>query len=1292
MYELAVLKVEDPSSFWCEVTAIDGFQTYDDKEYKQMYEELDLLYSKSYRNVEELRPAALPVGEFCMVFCEELNSWCRATLESPTCSAEDGLVECFLLDHAMYCPVKKINVRLAVEECKQLPFRAKRFRLHQVQPVSLSIDFYGDKVEFGPSKRWDIAAIQYFRQLVNESTCVEAKICSVETNSLSVYLYITTKEGKVCVNDELVAKNFACFSSERNNGKTAKDAVPKSHPKKSLSPESSKSESLNAAQVLRPTFHIAEPSRSCRTGYPVQSKTELALSYSISRDEIVAYEKKCEEQPDFDKMNVVQEVSEEQQLVANEVFSGNAGGSKIADEIEFDEKQDSAKLLQILNPNPVNLSEEENEEKPLVKVPQHPIFVSKTVIPCSSLECAPLSPDLKKELSRSGYDGPSFTQSYCWPSIAQGLDTILISPDGMSPMNYIPPLLTFLHFASGVYKLLPTRNGPLAVLLCSGWTKAQTVFELLLKYSKFTRPLHPALLLIGLNKEESENLSIRKGCEVIVSTPHSLLRYLEWHGLLLLRQCHLVLDEVELLFAKSEQQVITILESFKRMVAAENRDGVPQQIVATGTYWHKDMDCLLQYTADPQVVITRMEQAAVCGNVQQVTQLCLDCDRAAVMLRSLDFTPENSQKILIFTDSDEEAELVHKVVKNNSVFSMLMNKSTVHSFGRVLEQWKKIFSRGTHVVLVVTDDYTPLLEITDATCVIHYSFPKNKSLFGLRLFSLLDYIRSRIEKAASAEQDSLRARSVLIMTEKHARYAVQILQYLRHTGAQIPPELLDVTQGILQADEQTKLSSEICRHVKAFGACGDKLTCFSRHHIDPRLDLPNEDVSASTAIQYITVIPTHIVDAARFFGRIVTKEDAYGHLAEELMEYYQHEGNKEPAEQVEMSGLYALQEGSLYHRVQVLSTRQDNAVISTSVKFVDEGRTDDVRGQRLLKLPSHIQSIPHQAAEFIVCRVKPIDNETEWDPKVTRIIRRNIKGKLHSAKVVLRLGNTYWLDPVVQVRRLPGISTVINELNVRHEILFTGLGTDNPEHIQKLKSLVEEAVAPTESESRWALLGVSGKCKQNFLHLLLTPKSHVPECRMNLRKYQKAPRAASRFLHRWRAWIAVSSWPSAHNSFVSIANAIDDQNSDLPRFRCSFHPEVKWFEKDDSVILTVKLREVTDPTCVFYADRVVFSCHAGGKYYVADLWLSHEILKEKSGYVVNNGQPVITLSKAATGPWSSLLRQKCPNVTFDFDHLEDPEDSSIFSYISKSPQNIYTIMNEDMESESSSEFSDSDSD
>jgi hypothetical protein len=41
-------------------------------------------------------------------------------------------------------------------------------------------------------------------------------------------------------------------------------------------------------------------------------------------------------------------------------------------------------------------------------------------------------------------------------------------------------------------------------------------------------------------------------------------------------------------------------------------------------------------------------------------------------------------------------------------------------------------------------------------------------------------------------------------------------------------------------------------------------------------------------------------------------------------------------------------------------------------------------------------------------------------------------------------------------------------------------------------------------------------------------------------------------------------------------------------FPSSFHPQIKWFQKDDVVILKIKIRNVKDYKCKFFTDRVIF--------------------------------------------------------------------------------------------------------
>lgn len=46
----------------------------------------------------------------------------------------------------------------------------------------------------------------------------------------------------------------------------------------------------------------------------------------------------------------------------------------------------------------------------------------------------------------------------------------------------------------------------------------------------------------------------------------------------------------------------------------------------------------------------------------------------------------------------------------------------------------------------LTDDCIPLLAITDATCVVHFSFPSSPKVLGGRLYCMSDHFQSVTEQ------------------------------------------------------------------------------------------------------------------------------------------------------------------------------------------------------------------------------------------------------------------------------------------------------------------------------------------------------------------------------------------------------------------------------------------------------------------------------------------------------------------------------------------------------------------
>ncbi|NXD22964.1 DBP3 helicase, partial [Spelaeornis formosus] len=692
------------------------------------------------------------------------------------------------------------------------------------------------------------------------------------------------------------------------------------------------------------------------------------------------------------------------------------------------------------------------------------VFLSKKIEPSSVLETAPLCDGLKQELAWSKFSGPTFTESYCWPPVAWGCDVVAISHQGNDPLLYIPPVLTLLQLESG-YLALRNMSG-VALILCPGWKKAQLVFDLLKTYKRGCRRLHPKLIILGQNKEAASQVKIQN-CDVVVTTPYNLLRLLEHNTGLLCRLCHLVLDEVEVLFSDTTEQVFSILDCYKK-TAVKVQGILPHQIIAVGTQWNKHITPLIkEIMNDPHIVITVIEEAAICGNVQQVVQPCMSSDRTAELLKILDFTQRNNQKVLIFTDSVTEVEMIHKALKNNSVVSLKKHKESKCNAKCVLERWRKMHSSGTPAVLVLTDDCLQSLGITDATCVIHFSFP-SPGVFGQRLQSMSDSFCTGIKDSAS-DLENTKAKSVILLTENSSFLAPGILHYLQRAEVEIPEELYDLHAKVLESEEEEKSSRPLCASLKAFGICRNKAECPDRHQINLSIDMAQKitDEMIETP-ERVTILPLLIVHATNYFGRIIKKQnDQYTVLAKEMNDYFKVPGHRISVNTLEKSVFYGLHEGAICHRVQVVETpaKDEENVSKVTVEYIDEGRTSQVNSDQLLQLPAEFQSLPPQAVEIIVCSVKPIDNEVEWNPKVTDHINHKIKGKLHQAKVVHTLGKTVWVDPMVGVTNLATLKLWINDYNIRSEILSTGLGTKNPHHVGEIEKLCRQITVLDHAKS-----------------------------------------------------------------------------------------------------------------------------------------------------------------------------------------------------------------------------------
>uniref|UniRef100_A0A673JL70 RNA helicase n=1 Tax=Sinocyclocheilus rhinocerous TaxID=307959 RepID=A0A673JL70_9TELE len=1009
MLEIQIIKIEDPGCLWARVLKGSGIQPDSPEEYENLRVKMNLFYHEVDLDVQKLKPAELKEGLVCVVFSLALKSWCRAVVESVSQGTVDTQAWCLLVDHGDRIIVGAEDVRTPLEKFLQLPFRVRCFKLAGIRPMTLQVPVSENTAELVPSSTWDSSATKYLHNLLQVSTLVEAVLCETQAGCSAIELYLTINNTKLCVNHELVAKKFACFLKEESSaleGNRNGDRAPISLAWDIYSSPHQLLEMKGCCPVKPPPFSILtrkEQKDDPRTGH--RQKPQLS-----------------------EEADMLSQVNPRVSKLARNAGTDTIGrGWRIraeATDIFTDERCAQTnihkpQLMQFLNPDPLNPAQESLDAKVVRCDPGHSgvlVHAALRVEPCSNLTRAPISEKFRKVNQH--------------PLI----------------MFILEHSLHYLAFCM-IFSLCLQ---PIAVILCPGWEKVQTVLELL-EDSKATYNLHPTSVLLGVDQEEPKKFKIQRNCQLLVTTPFTMMRLLDAQCFLFLRLCHLVLDEADVLYSQAPEQMSVILKHFQKVVSGEERSSCPRQIIAVGSRWSAGIEALVrEHMIYPSIIITVMEEAALYGRVHQRVQLCLDCDKISVLLGSLDFHPPKPQKTLIITNSAEETEHVYKAVVNTAVFTLKAHEDVTDQFDFVIDQWRKDIGHGTQVILVTTNDCLKALGIRDATCVVHYGFPSSPKLFGSRLFCLSENFRN-LPDMDHAESSSPAAQSVLLLSELNARHVCGVLRYLRRSGALLPPELLQFALGVQQAKEEQKTDRPLCSSLKSFGFCRDSTVCPDRHMINKSLDHPKHPDSGT-----VMVLPLCIKSANVYSGRIVSqKDDGYETLAVQMNAHYAIE--RRCAVEVLKGELYAVQEENIYNRVRVIEVPEKGEQLFSSVTacFIDEGRTQEVKSHQLLQLPPQFQDLPGQAVEIILCRAQPVDGEVDWNPKVTRAISQKIKGKLHQARVVMSVGNTVWVDPMVRMTRVPGLKTYINEYNVHAEIVASGFGVNNPQHLDLLKRVFQ---------------------------------------------------------------------------------------------------------------------------------------------------------------------------------------------------------------------------------------------
>lgn len=674
-----------------------------------------------------------------------------------------------------------------------------------------------------------------------------------------------------------------------------------------------------------------------------------------------------------------------------------------------------------------------------------------------------------------GITSPSLIQAHAWPALRRGRDVVGICAGNAGQIfAYLVPIIYQLVEEREMYADLSPGSGPKLLILVPTWQRGDQIYYHCTEVLARNRNIRVQLVYAG-GAEDAKIIQLVNGCEILIATPPCFLRMLRKGYVNLNKLCHTVFQDADLMVEDFTVEIKDIMRHYAKLLKSQPNRSAPRQAVVMATSWSVGVASLIKaYLGNPVLIIADMIEAAINRGVRQIATVCSASQRDVPLLGYID-SFNATKDICVFTSAASEADAIGEILKANCYYTLVAHEFLApQELANVKRQWNTPHSTDAMPVLVMTDGVIDQMKVTNASCVIHYNYPGSKTKFCMRLTTLAETF------ASSEEHGCI---SVIIVTERcRPAYPANIAQLLKRSGEEVPSSLQEMLEVTTQETDRRK---DLCYYLKALGTCRfqrENRHCRMRHTVLAEQDKPVEGLPTSGIVK---VLILSVETTSCYWVRILehrpgveqqtascsrtTHGTEFLELTMSVSGWYADPSNRVKHGLVSIGDLCAVMSGNSYQRVKVCcitgTDDHSNKPKYVKIQYVDRGAfEDDVLVDRLLQLPSQFHSCPFQAVEVFACRVQPLDKDLAWTIQGKHFVKHLIEGKEMEGRVVLSLGNTMWLDPLVQRTRLENINVTTNVVHVRMELLKEKLAAENKQHVRLLRSLCEGVIDLTPLE------------------------------------------------------------------------------------------------------------------------------------------------------------------------------------------------------------------------------------
>ena len=597
---------------------------------------------------------------------------------------------------------------------------------------------------------------------------------------------------------------------------------------------------------------------------------------------------------------------------------------------------------------------------------------SRKIKPILSIDGFPKTFDkkLKQLLINNKVEIATKIQEYMWPIVSKTYSLIAIGPksSGKSYGYLIPMVDTIIRtLEESRIKLRKLSNtAPLAVVLCPSWKVVLQTEEMLktvereLKQASGRTALQGQYLrIISVFEGEHklrQNVALINGCQILITTPPSLLRMMnlpqeqvDMQGNVVgtnLQMCsHLVFENADQMFEKYDVEIATVMSLFKssRMKEKERRDKMKMnssmemfdQFIITSRRWCDSLEkfvrtfVLGEGKVGPYFCFYDHLEAAVYGKAK-IASYMLEAGPSKLqkvkdIIYSYDLKAH--RKILIHVNNESAVQQLRSFLESNIddrpkivPFFLSNDETSALETREIISIWKQTSENDDldeyyPLILADTQDIEPLgLFQTDEyysdDLVIMYDLPENsKKSFSQRFSHMSNSFTSFYGRELPIKDTFEKPSCHILITSQDRDKLKSIYMFLKRLSARhkkdnpaLPLNLTELYRTYQEEDAKRKSGEDFCINIKMFGRCDDKRTCPFRHYIVPLSDFENsviakenvqiDDLDKCGTENTIEYDVVTVNSASHYYVRLKRSKDKSGKVVRDFGKSYVRLGMK----------------------------------------------------------------------------------------------------------------------------------------------------------------------------------------------------------------------------------------------------------------------------------------------------------------------------------------------------------------------------------------------------------------